>query len=105
MNPQPTQPQHADLYALHSQIAECKAEQLFALADALEKTPARLMRERGIAVLRVYSPAQADKTPPEPVSVAMAGVPVMEQLAEVGRIIAAAQVNVEKLKALTGSNP
>ena len=61
MNPQPAQPIHADLYTLHSQAVQCEVEGFSALADAIRRNLAYLMRERGVAVLTLAGQEKAGK--------------------------------------------
>jgi hypothetical protein len=58
----PAQPAaHADLYALQSQADQCEADGQTALADALRRNLAHLMRERGVAILTLAEPENAQK--------------------------------------------
>lgn len=58
---QPAQPPHADLYAWHSQIVQCEADGQTFLADALKRNLAYTMRERGIAVVSLAGPQNAQE--------------------------------------------
>lgn len=59
----PPEPMHADLYALHSQIVQCRAEGFPVLADVLDRTLARQMRERGVEALNPEAKAQDERLP------------------------------------------